>query len=442
MLTEHMPPWPADPEYRHFVDETIVTEEDVAMLLEWMENDMPYGPPEEEPDAPVFDDSGTLLDHVDFVAAIEPYTLQFNTEEYRYFVMSTNFAETKYIEAVEVMAGLPDAVHHADIWIDTSGASADLDEQDPLSGFNGSTGSPSLSTYVNAWQPGGNPARFPENWGIPLPPGADIVFEIHYGPGQAEEIDETYMNIQFVTDVSAVRPVTVGWVLGTNDMTDGPLVIPPNEISTFHQEDQPFWTDKSLIAICPHQHLLGKSYKVWMETPDDETIPLIDIPQWQFHWQLYYTFLNPQKVPAGTTFKSEGVYDNTTANELNPNSPPITVSNGSLTTDEMFLTYFIYADYQEGDELIDLGSVSSLDEKAPAQNVSVYPNPANDFLTVELPDGVAQVQVRVLDSKGRLIAHPFVQAGERIPSGRWAPGVYTVDFWVGGVRYAAQVMKR
>ena len=59
----------------------------------------------QNPPPPVFDDSGTLLQSVDFVAAIEPYTLQSDNEEYRWFVIPTDFSETKYIQAIEVFAG-------------------------------------------------------------------------------------------------------------------------------------------------------------------------------------------------------------------------------------------------------------------------------------------------------------------------------------------------
>ena len=118
-----------------------------------------------------------------------------------------------------------------------------------------------------------------------------------------------------------------------------------------------FNADQSLLSICPHMHLLGKSYKVWMETPAGDSIPLIDIPHWDFEWQFYYRFLSPVHVPAGTVFKTEGVYDNTVWNPLNPNDPPQEVTYGSLTTDEMFLVYFIWAAYQEGDEELVFGTV-------------------------------------------------------------------------------------
>ena len=134
-------------------------------------------------------------------------------------------------------------------------------------------------------------------------------------------------------------------------------------------------------------HLLGKSYKVWMETPTGDSIPLIDIPQWHFEWQFYYRFLSPIHVPAGTVFKTEGVYDNTIWNPLNPNDPPQEVTYGSLTTDEMFLVYFIWADHEEGDEDLVFGTV---DEEVDAVRVrqplaarlQVAPNPAASNLQV------------------------------------------------------------
>jgi hypothetical protein len=303
--------------------------------------------------------------------------------------VSTEFEETKYIQAVEVIPGLPGAVHHADIFVDVTGQSAALDAADPLPGFNGSTGWPTNTTYINAWQPGALPARYPDGWGIPVPPGADLVIEIHYGPDFGGQTDDTVMNLEWVDETETeIRPISVGWLLGNGAMTDGPLVIPPNQMSTFHQEAVLFNSDQSLLSICPHMHLLGKSYQVWMETPNGDSIPLIDIPQWQFEWQFYYRFLSPVHVPAGTVFKTEGVYDNTVWNPLNPNDPPEEVSYGSLTTDEMFLVYFIWSSYQEGDENLVLGEVevetSGASDAVPySSSVSVFPNPNSGEFQVQ-----------------------------------------------------------
>ena len=200
MQDGEMPPWPADPNYNHFVGENYLTDEEVAKFQEWYETGMAYGDESVVVEEPVFPD-GSNLESLDFVAAIPPYTLQSNNEEYRWFVIPTDFEEVKYIQAVEVMPGLEAAVHHADIFVDVTGSSWQYDMTDPLPGFNGSTGWPTNTTYINAWQPGALPCRYPDGWGIPVPPGADLVIEIHYGPDFAGEIDETVITSNGLTSL-------------------------------------------------------------------------------------------------------------------------------------------------------------------------------------------------------------------------------------------------
>jgi hypothetical protein len=63
------------------------------------------------------------------------------------------------------------------------------------------------------------------------------------------------------------------------------------------------------------------------------------------------------KLPKGTTIYSEGVFDNTTSNPLNPFNPPQVISEreGSMrTTDEMFQLIISYTYYRPGDENISL----------------------------------------------------------------------------------------
>ena len=38
-----MPPWPADPEYRHFVGEAILTDDEIAAIDWWVNNNFPLG---------------------------------------------------------------------------------------------------------------------------------------------------------------------------------------------------------------------------------------------------------------------------------------------------------------------------------------------------------------------------------------------------------------
>ncbi|MBK7967381.1 MAG: hypothetical protein IPK10_20335 [Bacteroidetes bacterium] len=193
---------------------------------------------------------------------------------------------------IEVIPGLPQLVHHADLHYDLSGTSFYNDSITPTPGFSGGLIS---NYYMNAWQPGGGVATYPNNWGIMVPPGADFVFEIHYGPGGVGQVDTTKMNLRFITQPQNVRKVNVGWLLNNPIPSQGPLIIPPNTVPTFDQESSPMPSSRSLIAICPHMHNLGASYTVWFVTLTGDSVPLIDIPAWDFHWQKYYTFQYIQK---------------------------------------------------------------------------------------------------------------------------------------------------
>ena len=409
-----MPPWPANPEYMHFANESYLEETEIEAIQWWIQNDMPLGDEDQVPSAPVFEENGSLLETIDFSIEIDEYTLQSNTDEFRWFAFENPFDEDIYIHKLEVLAGNQNVVHHADLYYDTSGNTMNLDNQDPLSGFNGSTGFPSLSYYINAWQPGGNIVEYPENWGFKVPAGADFVVEIHYAPDHIGEIDQTKMNLQFLINPAEPRELAASWLMGHSAPTliDGPLFIPANETRTFHQVTAPIENDLSVVSICPHMHFIGSSYKVWYTDPDGVDHPLIDIPRWDLHWQKYYVFQTVKHIPAGSVLKSIGFYDNTLENHDNPFNPPQDVALGAGTYDEMFLCYFIYSEYQEGDEhiIMDEDLITSVEyndltlEVPNPGELTIFPNPTSEFLHV-YAEGVIphSLKIEITDLAGNLM---------------------------------------
>ena len=425
-----MPPWPANPEYRHFAYEAILSDDEIQAIVDWVENGTPSGNLAEAPAPPTFPDTGTQLETVDFTVAMEPYTLQYNVDEWRWFAIENPFDYPIYVNAIEVIPGLPELVHHADISYDLSGNTAAFDAMDPLSGFNNDTGYPNYDYYMNAWMAGGNVVRYPEDWGIEVLPNSDFVFEIHYGPGGQGQTDSTKMHLQFVADPENFRSVNPVWL--TNGPDDGNLFIPANQVSTFTQQSGVIWSEKSMISICPHQHMLGDSFKVWLETVEGDSIPLVDIPHWDFHWQMYYTFLYPQHIPVGSRVKAMASYDNTSANEDNPNDPPINVWGGPQTTDEMMMVYAIWANYQPGDENLLLDSTYvpvSHPESIIENSIDIYPNPASDHLYVS-PFGweTYGAQLSIYNTLGReLMSSTFDGGVQRFDISNLVPGLYFIQ---------------
>jgi tetratricopeptide (TPR) repeat protein len=89
------------------------------------------------------------------------------------------------------------------------------------------------------------------------------------------------------------------------------------------------------LGIYPHAHYLGKSIEAYATLPDGRKQWLINIPKWDFNWQDDYRYRKPLHLPAGTRIHMRFVYDNTSANALNPHEPPQRVRFGNRSTDEM-----------------------------------------------------------------------------------------------------------
>ena len=122
VMDMHMPPWPADPNYRHFAYEAVLEPAEIQAIDDWVNGGMPLGNTALEPPAPTYNNTGSQLASIDYVVAIEQYTLQFNDDEYRWFVMPTNFTDTVYVQQIEVRPGVS-LVHHADLAYDLTGNS-------------------------------------------------------------------------------------------------------------------------------------------------------------------------------------------------------------------------------------------------------------------------------------------------------------------------------
>jgi hypothetical protein len=101
--------------------------------------------------------------------------------------------------------------------------------------------------------------------------------------------------------------------------------------------------DVTAYGAMPHMHLLGKEMKAWVVLPNRKEVPLIWVTDWDFKWQMTYTFKSPLSLPRGSIIHIEAIYDNSADNPNNPHSPPKAVTWGEQTTDEMFLLVVPYS---------------------------------------------------------------------------------------------------
>ena len=93
--------------------------------------------------------------------------------------------------------------------------------------------------------------------------------------------------------------------------------------------------EMTLYAFQPHMHLRGKSMKYTAVYPDGREEVLINVPKYDFNWQIVYELAKPITLPAGSTIHAEATWDNSTKNKYNPR-PDQEVRWGEQSWDEMF----------------------------------------------------------------------------------------------------------
>ncbi len=426
---DYMPPWPPDPGYtsHSMLDERFLTESEKNLISEWVSQGLPEGEPELESEMPIFTE-GSAIGEPDFVFQLEEeYFIEGNNQDdYRVFVFPTGFTEDTYIKAIEFRPDNREAVHHALMMVDVTGTGAQQDAESPdvlgyeaFGGFNLEGVSPNDYVFLGGYAPGMNPVVWNGELGMKIPAGADLLCQIHYAPSSVDEWDRSSINI-FTKPASEVeREVQMKMWLrldidipaNTETQVEACLnfsgsfadLFGPGEIYQFGQptgfygeQNCELPEDWSLLGILPHSHLMGKSWEVYAETPDGETLPIIKIPNWDFDWQGFYYPEYMQYIPAGSRIEAIATYDNT--NDFN-------MGWGELTTDEMFFCPIYYVPYQEGDENIYLGveQITSISENTNTL-FNIFPNPAQDQIEI----GYAQkhqnnFNLKLYDSKGRII---------------------------------------
>jgi hypothetical protein len=335
-----MPPWTPDPTYKRYVHERLLSAADVQAIQQWVAAGAPSGDLRFAPTTPVYNNTSTL-GNVNLSLRIPSYTVTSNNDVYRNFVLPSGLSQSKYVTAVEIIPGNTAIVHHVLVYQDSTNNSI----SSTSAGGTGSTASKLLFGYT----PGATPYHTPLGTGFRLAANTRIILQIHYAPGSNGQSDSTRVN--FKLSSSPLREIEVAPLLNHySSLTNGPLHISANQTKTFN-EVAPVVGDWTFLYVFPHMHLIGKTIKSYATTPTPgDTIPFVNIPNWEFHWQDNFVFPNTVKVPNGSVLHATAFYDNTSANPENPSSPPQSVSAGESTLDEMMIVFFAYMPYQAGDE--------------------------------------------------------------------------------------------
>lgn len=338
-----MPPWKPAPGYGDFKNERQLTDTEIQMIAHWVETGAPAGDLDSVPPAPEFPDSWALGEP-DWIAEM-PVEYEIEPEgedEYRQFIIPTNFETDMYVQAVDVQPGNRKTVHHVIAYLDVNGEARKLDAQDPKPGYVTEGTGPGFDSVgtVGGWAPGVTPLVLPEGVGYLLPKGADIVMQVHYYRTGHLERDRSRLGLYFSKTAETAK-------LRIGDAINSDFVIPAGENWYEVLASETFKKDVYLLATMPHMHLLGRDMRLVAITPSGDKHDLIWIQDWDFNWQDIYHYREPLFFPAGTRVDLVAHFDNSAENPANPHDPPIPVGWGEKTTDEMCIGFLYYVKASE-----------------------------------------------------------------------------------------------
>ncbi|MCX7727970.1 MAG: T9SS type A sorting domain-containing protein [Bacteroidia bacterium] len=421
--TGRMPPWPPDTTYSRMVGERILTATERQKIIDWVNAGAPSGNLALQPPPPTFTTPYQLPGTPDLVVKIPPITSSATTtDQYVCVSVPSGLTQDRMIKAYEIVPGNPSIVHHAIVTGDTTNSFPP--------GMYDNCFTTAQDVGIGGYAPGQGPTIFPSVYpaklGILLPANTNIVFQLHFPAGSIGQVDSTQIRFFFYPinepDVRQIYiiPLLQNWSLN----------IPPNTIQTYTNTcpSTGLFTNCqlpiniSVFGAFPHSHLICTRLRNFAVNPfnPNDTIPLIRINRWDFHWQGFYTFKKLIKVPAGYKWYSYHTYDNTAANPNNPNNPPQTVLAGENTTDEMLFDSFMLLMYQSGDENINIDSLMTVSiKKFYSQNkekskIVIYPNPFSEWFYLKVQNSDEKIlYVRITDISGKIIFektddYPFI----------------------------------
>jgi hypothetical protein len=335
-----MPPWFADPHYRHFSNDPSLTLQEIQKLAAWADANAPAGDPKDAPPPRKWVE-GWIIPQPDVIVKMpKPVALPAQGDvEYTYEIVPTGFTEDKWVQMSEVRPSSRENVHHAVVYIRPPDSkwlrhapvgvpftASDMTDEDSRHGAHW-TDSDVLLVYA----PGSSPDQWPIGMAKFVPAGSDLVFQMHYTTHGHAASDQTSIGIVFAKQRPAQRVITL-------QLTNDHFVIPPGADDYRVEARGTLPNDATLLSFFPHMHLRGKQFDYNIVGADGSVETLLRV-NYDFYWQLSYRLAEPRLLKAGTTLQAVALYDNSRNNSHNPD-PDASVRWGDQTYDEMMVGFF------------------------------------------------------------------------------------------------------
>lgn len=320
-----MPPWFAVEQSvgrdydSPWMNDRSLSEQDKNDLLSWLASDRPEGNVEDAPLAKSYKGTWSIGEPEAVIEIPNPIKVKAEgTMPYQFVIAETNFPDDRWVQAYEIMPTARSVVHHVIVHMHPKGKPITQKDE-------GGEG------FWAAYVPGNANRIFPDGYARRLPAGARLSFQIHYTPNGVATEDQIKIGLKF----SKQEPKYEMHVVGVSQHR---FEIPSYTSDYVVTKDQYVPTDMMFTGFTPHMHMRGKAFKYEITYPDDKHEVLLDIPRYDFNWQLSYVYKQPRFIPRGSMLKLTAVFDNSFNNPANPD-PSKKVRWGAQTYDEMMIGY-------------------------------------------------------------------------------------------------------
>jgi hypothetical protein len=380
ILTRQMPPWDAEGEPGKWRNDRRLSQGEIDKIAAWVDAGAPRGDDGDMPAPPKFAQgwnhpSGRPPDLI--IEAPEMKVPAEGESPWQYVFAKLPFQGDLWVEAAQVVPGNRAVVHHVLVLAQTLPPGTEIDAEGHAKFPTAPPPDPGAgAATARSPQPAGNAipgglGGFSAGW----EPGVDAA--VTYGPGVAQRISGTHFlfNLHYQANGHAttdktriglwlqkgpVKFATAGAGIGlgsetfivngteltgrytaqvTTDLLPAGMKTVPNIPAGSDNYRLtallPIRQEMVLYSIQPHMHLRGRSMKYSAVYPDGREEELLNVPHYDFNWQIVYEFSKPVTLPAGTTIRVDARWDNSVNNKYNP-SPDKEVFWGEQSWDEMF----------------------------------------------------------------------------------------------------------
>ncbi|CAB4540558.1 unannotated protein [freshwater metagenome] len=364
--SRYMPPWPASKKGVPLAHSKALDDETIAMLAEWADAGGPLDVAKDIPIRPSARAKVTTIRKDKTLEMAKPYTGSMaNPNDYRCFEVDPGFTEATFMTGFEFIPDQVKEIHHAQVFQISAAARAAIAGLEGKNLAKVDDGQPGWSCYtgtgvgavvsdsgersagsklIAGWAPG-REASNSNGAGILFQPGDTIVLQMHYHYADTITPDQSRLVMQTEPGTSPVREITVLNPLGpveipceagaTEPLCDRAAALEDNvklygpsgafiepsllracgktaeelavgvngTYSSSCDSAVPF--DGQIIEVLGHMHTLGRSFRMTLrpDTPQEQV--LLDIPNWDFGWQMLYELKTPVDVVKGDKIRIE-----------------------------------------------------------------------------------------------------------------------------------------